>query len=674
MKVQDWKIPYAQPVIPEALLAAGYTPLLAAMLHVRGIDTAEQARAFLHGGEDQLHDPMLLKGMDRAVERLRRAIDTGESVAVFGDYDVDGITSTCVLADYLRSRGLEVRAYIPDRISEGYGLNPGAVRKLHAHGVTLIVSVDCGITAVEETELANSLGMDVIITDHHECGAETVPDAVAVVDPKQPACSYPNPGLAGVGVAFKLLCALEGGSADVLRRYSDLVAIGTVADVMPLSGENRVLVAEGLRRINTEARPGIRALLTESGADGRAVTAATIGFTLAPRINAAGRLGETAVAAKLLLTENDDEAARLARALCELNRRRQTLEQQIWDEASDRVGALDRTEPLVLESDEWHQGVIGIAASRLSEAYHLPTVMIRFDGERGKGSCRSFGGFNLYRALAACSNFLEGFGGHALAAGLTIRRENIAAFRRAFAEYYRNNPATEQPALDCDLRISDPSLLSMENVEALQLLEPCGADNPRPLLVMTAARLQSVTPIGGGKHLRLTLVKAGQAFDCVFFSCTLDALVASPGDWVDAVFCPQINSYRGRSSVQLLITDIRRSETPELCAAILRGEPTAAWDTADLCPARQEFVKVYKAMRGGVSGSISQLQRLLPPALHPATACICVRVLDELGLARYAYDGQTLTAAPVDGCEKTDLDQSALLAHLKQERRALGLD
>ena len=673
MKVQDWKIPYAQPVIPDALLKAGYTPLLAAMLHVRGIDTADEARAFLHGDAHQLHDPILLKGMDRAVERLGRAIETGESVAVFGDYDVDGITATCVLTDYLRSRGLQVRAYIPDRISEGYGLNPEAVRRLHAHGVTLIVSVDCGITATEETEVANALGMDVIITDHHECGMDRVPDAAAVVDPKQPECTYPNPGLAGVGVAFKLLCALEGDSAEMLRRYSDLVAIGTVADVMPLSGENRFLVAHGLNRINTAPRPGIRALLAESGADSRAVTATTIGFTLAPRINAAGRLGETAVAAKLLLTDNDADAERYARALCDLNRRRQSLEQQIWDDASERAGAYDLTEPLVLDSDDWHQGVIGIAASRLSEAYHLPTVMIRFDGERGKGSCRSFGGFNLYRALAACSNFLEGFGGHALAAGLTIRRENIAAFRRAFADYYRANPATEQPALDCDLRISDPSLLSMENVASLQDLEPCGASNPRPLLVMTAARLQSVTPIGGGRHLRLTLVKAGQVFDCVFFSCSLDALTVSPGDWVDAAFCPQINEYRGRTSVQLLITDIRRSETPELCAAILRGEQTAAWDTVDLCPARQEFVKVYKALRGGISGTIPELQRLLPPTLHPATGCICVRVLDELGLARYSYDGETLAAAPVDGCEKRDLEQSELLARLKQERRALGL-
>ena len=674
MKVQNWKIPYAQPEIPETLLAAGYAPLLAAMLHVRGIDTAKQAEAFLYGGDSQLHDPMLLKGMEKAVERLGRAIEAGESVAVFGDYDVDGITSTCVLTDYLRSRGLQVRAYIPDRISEGYGLNPDAVRKLHALGVTLIVSVDCGITAIEETALANSLGMDVIITDHHECGGGVVPDAAAVVDPKQPACTYPNPGLAGVGVAFKLLCALEGDHAEMLRRYADLVAIGTVADVMPLAGENRFLVAEGLRRINTCPRPGIQALLEESGGLGRAVTATTIGFTLAPRINAAGRLGETAVAAKLLLTDDPAAAAYYARTLCDLNRQRQALEQQIWDEASERAGVFDLTQPLVLDSDEWHQGVIGIAASRLSEAFHLPTVMIRFDGDRGKGSCRSFGGFNLYHALAACSDLLEGFGGHALAAGLTIRRENIAAFRKKFAAYYRENPACEQPALDCDLRISDPALLSMENVEALQLLEPCGTANPRPLLAMTAARLQSVTPIGGGKHLRLTLCKAGQYFDCVFFSCTLDALTVRPGEWVDAAFCPQINSFRGRSSVQLLITDLRRSDTPELCTAILNHEPVAAWDTADLCPSRQDFVKVYKALRAGVSGTVPVLSRVLPPTLHPATGCLCLRVLEELGLARYAFDGETLSAETMECCEKRDLESSALLAQLHRERHDLGLD
>ena len=674
MKVQDWKIPYALPEIPEALTAEGYAPLLAAMLHVRGIDTPAQAAAFLHGDEKQLHDPMLLHGMEKAVARLRRAIEAKEDIAVFGDYDVDGITSTCVLTDYLRGCGVHVRAYIPDRISEGYGLNPEAVRRLHTLGVTLIVSVDCGITAIEETELANSLGMDVIITDHHECGGHVVPNAVAVVDPKQPDCAYPNPGLAGVGVAFKLLCALSGDSGEILRRYSDLVAIGTVADVMPLAGENRFLVSEGLKRINTCPRPGIQALLEESGALGRAITATTIGFTLAPRINAAGRLGETEVAAKLLLTNDAAEAAYYARALCDLNRRRQALEQQIWDEASERAGVFDLTQPLVLDSDEWHQGVIGIAASRLSEAFHLPTVMIRFDGDRGKGSCRSFGGFNLYRALAACSDLLEGFGGHALAAGLTIRRENIAAFREAFARYYRENPATEQPALDCDLRIGDPNLLSMENVAALQLMEPCGTANPRPLLVMTAARLQSVTPIGGGKHLRLTLLKAGQMFDCVFFSCSLDALTVRPGDWVDAAFCPQINSFRGRNSVQLLITDLRRSETPRLCAAILNWEPVAAWDTVDLCPTRQDFVKVYKALRGGVSGTIPELARLLPPTLHPATGCICLRVLEELKLARYTFDGETLSALPIEGCAKTDLSNSALLLQLRRERRACGLD
>ena len=674
MSGQNWKIPYAQPYIPEALCAAGYAPLLAALLHVRGIDTPEQAKEFLYGDAALLHDPMLLHGMDRAVERLRRAIEAGESVAVFGDYDVDGITSTCVLTDYLRSRGLSVRAYIPDRISEGYGLNPDAVRRLSGQGVTLIVSVDCGITAIEETQLANELGMDVIITDHHECGGQTVPDAVAVVDPKQPDCTYPNPGLAGVGVAFKLLCALDGDCAEMLRRYADLVAIGTVADVMPLQGENRFLVAEGLRRINTCPRPGVQALLEESGASGRTVTATTVGFTLAPRINAAGRLGETAVAAKLLLTDDPAQAQQYARDLCDLNRRRQALEQQIWDEASERAELFDLNQPLVLDSDEWHQGVIGIAASRLSEAFHLPTVMIRFDGDRGKGSCRSFGGFNLYQALAACSDYLEGFGGHALAAGLTIRRENIAGFRRAFAKYYRENPAAEPPALDCDLRISDPGLLSMENVAALRLLEPCGTANPRPLLAMTAARLQSVTPIGGGKHLRLSLRKAGHVFDCVYFSCTLDALGVRPGDWVDAAFCPQINEFRSRTSVQLLISAIRRSETPELCAAILNRERIDAWDAVDLCPARQEFVKVYKALRGGLSGTIPALARALPPALHPATACICLRVLDELRLAHYSFDGELLTASPVDGCAKTDLSRSELLSRLYRERRERGID
>ena len=330
MKYRNWQIPYTAPQPPEALLRAGYSPLLAVLLALRGYADPGQARDFLSGGDQSVFDPMLLQDMDKAVARIRTAIERRENVAVFGDYDVDGITSTCVLTDYLRRQGVPVHPYIPDRIEEGYGLNMDAITSLQrTSDITLIITVDCGITAIDETNYALQRGIDMVITDHHECSGQAIPNAVAVVDPKRPGSQYPNSGLAGVGVAYKLLCALEGGSEQVLRKYGDLVAIGTVADVMPLTGENRYLVAQGLAQINARPRPGIRALLHECGAEGRPVTATTIGFTLAPRINAAGRLGKTAVAALLLLTQDDGEADRYAAGLCQLNRERQALEQQL---------------------------------------------------------------------------------------------------------------------------------------------------------------------------------------------------------------------------------------------------------------------------------------------------------------------------------------------------------
>ena len=561
MKYRNWKIPYTAPQPPEALLRAGYSPLLAVLLALRGYDDAGQARAFLSGGDQSVFDPMLLQDMDKAVARIRAAIERQEHVAVFGDYDVDGITSTCVLTDYLRRRGVPVHPYIPDRIEEGYGLNMDAITSLQrADDITLIITVDCGITAIDETNYALQRGIDMVITDHHECSGQAIPNAVAVVDPKRPGSQYPNGGLAGVGVAYKLLCALEGGSEQVLRDYGDLVAIGTVADVMPLTGENRYLVAQGLAQINTNPRPGIRALLHECGAEGRPVTATTIGFTLAPRINAAGRLGKTAIAALLLLTGDSADADRYAAGLCQLNRERQELEQQIWEEASAIACRYPPRAPLVLASDKWHQGVIGIAASRLSEEFHLPTIMICCDGERGKGSCRSFGGFNLYNALSACSEYLEGFGGHAMAAGVTVHRSRVDELRERLREYYLSHPDRTLPALEADLLVDSPELLTMACVESLDELEPCGNGNPRPLLYMEDVSLDSVQPIGGGKHLRLKLSKFGQTYDGVFFSQTAPALGARAGQRCDIVFVPQINEFHGRRSVQLVITDLRRSK------------------------------------------------------------------------------------------------------------------
>ena len=560
MKSKIWKIPYSKPVIPPELLAAGYTPLLAAVLDLRGITTVDEAARLIRGSESCLHDPMLMKGMPAAVERVHRAISSGETVAVYGDYDVDGITSTCVVTDYLRGKGLKCIPYIPDRNGEGYGVNNGALDTLHAQGVTLVITVDCGITAAAETEYAASLGMDMLITDHHECPSGALPAASAVVDCKQDGDEYPNKELAGVGVALKLVCACEGDSAAMLERYVDLVAIGTVADVMPLVDENRYLVHRGLARLASSPRPGIAAMLREASVDAKKLTATTIGFSIAPRLNAAGRLGQAMTAAKLLMTQDTDAANALAAELCELNRRRQSIETGIWEEANAILAGKTPDAPIVLASEGWHPGVIGIVASRLTDAYSVPAVMICLDGESGKGSCRSTGSFNLFEALSACSDCLEGFGGHAMAAGVTVRRGCVDELRSRLREYYLSHPDRTLPALEADLLVDSPELLTMACVESLDELEPCGNGNPRPLLYMENVSLDSVQPIGGGKHLRLKLAKFGQTYDGVFFSQTAPALGARAGQRCDIVFAPQINEFHGRRSVQLVITDLRRSK------------------------------------------------------------------------------------------------------------------
>ncbi len=670
MKQRAWKIPYEPPEVPTALVSAGYRPLLAAILASRGIEDVGEAEKFLHCGMEALHDPLQMRGMERAAERVRLAIRNREHVAVFGDYDVDGITSTCVLTDYLRSQGVECTPYIPDRINEGYGLNGDAVRALHEQGVKLIITVDCGITAIEEAKLALELGVDMVITDHHECSEQAVPDALAVVDPKQPECTYPNPGLAGVGVAFKLVCTLHGDVAAMLRQYGDLVAIGTVADVMPLTGENRFLVSYGLKLLNTKPRPGLRALLLECGALEKEITATTIGYVIAPRLNAAGRLGKTMVSAKLLMTRNPFEAERLALELCELNRERQALEQEIWDEASERAKGSAPGSPLVLSSDDWHQGVIGIAASRLSETFYMPTIMIRFYGDRGKGSCRSFGGFNLYNALAACSDLLEGFGGHALAAGLTIRRENIDRFRKALTDYYRENPVESLPDLQPDLRIADPRMLSLENVEALSALEPCGSGNPKPQLCMTGLHLVNLIPIGGGKHARLQIEHLGCRFDCIYFSCPVERLPVRRGDWIDLAFTPQINHFRGHDSVQLLVTDVRRSDMLPICRKVLSGELPSQWDAAVFCPRREDFVRVWRWLAAPVEFPAEELLRNVPAGMHPLQVCLCLMIMQEMRLASVLLDeDDTLRAMPVEGCAKVDLNQSVILRSLRTAQR-----
>ena len=669
MKYGKWIIPRGPQEAPRALLEAGCTPLLAAVLARRGIVSAEEAGAFLDAGPESLLPPELMLDMDRAAARVREAIERRETVAVYGDYDVDGITSACLLTSYLRGRGLNCLPYIPDRIGEGYGLNTAALDSIASRGATLLITVDCGITAAAEAEHAKGIGLDLIVTDHHECGAGKLPDALAVVDPKRAGCPYPNKGLAGVGVAFKLLCAVEGGAEALLAEYADLVAAGTVADVMPLTGENRYIVRRGLEQMELRPRPGVAALMEECGGGAKRMSATTVGFTLAPRINAAGRLGNAALAARLLLAPTLEAAAPLARELCRLNRERQELEHGIWEQAAAYLRERPPEGPIVLASEGWHQGVIGIAASRLAEEFRRPCVMICFDGGMGKGSCRSYGGFNLFDALSACSGCLEGFGGHALAAGLTIRRERLDDFRRELAEYYRRCPPPAEPALECDVRIDDPDWLSMDCAASLERLEPCGAGNPRPVVCMTGALLTRVTPIGGGSHLKLRLAKGGAEFDCVFFGCRAEQLGAEEGELVDAAFYPQINEFRGRRSVQLLISDLRRADMAGGCELLLDGELPLGWDSLELCPERCDFVRVWRWLERAGGEAAGELRRLAgwgPAAMRPDKALLCLIAMAQSGLVGLERDGGALRVRALHRGGKADLDASGVMVELRR--------
>jgi len=666
MKNKDWSINFTRPAAARALTEAGFTPLLSQVLALRGVENAAQAKKLLYGGRETLHDPMLMLGMDGARSRVLRAIEKRETVAVFGDYDVDGITSTCMLTDWLRGKGLTCYYYIPDRNEEGYGLNRGALDTLKARGVTLVITVDCGITAVEEAAYAREIGVDMVITDHHECRSDALPDAAALIDCKRDGDTYPNKNLAGVGVALKLVCACEGGSDLALARYADLVAIGTIADVMPLTDENRYLVRLGLEQIVRCPRPGIAAMLRESSIDPARLTASTIGFSLAPRLNAAGRLGRASIAAKLILSRDEATAVSLARELCELNRKRQSIENEIWKEANAQLQGITPDGPIVLASESWNQGVIGIAASRLAEQYSLPAIIVCLNGDVGKGSCRSYGGFNLFEALSACADELIGFGGHALAAGLNVRREKLDDFRKALRAYYIENKPEPKPEVQCDLLITDPALLSLDNVRSLDLLEPYGNANPKPVMCISGARLEAMSEVGGGKHTRLRIRMGSAHFECIFFSHSTADTGVRDGDLIDLAFTPQINEYRGNVSVQLVASAVRPHDPGALCDLILRGEPGFEWAAAGFCPERPDFVKIWRGMSRDyrVGESTAAVLRQCPQDMEPERFCLCLMAFREVGLLE-GPGGTIYAAAQRQITGKADLEATQLIRSLR---------
>lgn len=612
---------------------------LSMLLEIRGFEDEEEIRDLLSGG--RLSNPLLMKDMDKAVERIRRAIDQFEKIAVYGDYDADGVTATSILFTYLEAVGADVIYYIPQREGEGYGMNLHAVEILHEEGVSLIITVDNGIASVAEVARAKELGMDVVVTDHHRPQRE-IPEAYAVVDAYQADDHGPYKDLSGAGVALKLVMALEDGDAgSVLEEYADLAALGTVADVVPVLGENRTIVKAGLNILSRGGRAGVDALLEQSGMEGKAATATSLAFTVIPRINATGRMGAPERAVRLLTCDSQEEAQPLSAEICEDNERRREVEAEIAKEAMERIeseGSLLYSRVIVVDGKGWHHGVIGIVASRITERFGKPCVVISVDGNMAKGSGRSVEGFSLFQAVCACGDLMERYGGHPMAAGVTLKAENVPLFRERINQYAAQ-VCPEMPAqvlsIDCKL---NPAALSPEMPQSLEPLEPYGSGNPQPLFGLYNMELRQVVPVGGGNHLRLICAKKGVAVTCMKFGTTPEDFPFSPGDVLDLAVTLEAKEFRGEQKLTVSVRDIKLSgldmdqciHTYRLYEKLQREEPLSPQEGAELLPSRQDLAVLYRKLVSlkGQGFSAQSLARDLP-GFHLGKVLLGLDMLEE---------------------------------------------
>lgn len=508
-----------------------------------------------------LHDPFLLKDMKKAVDRINAALENKEKITIYGDFDADGVTGTAVLYMYLKSRGADVDFYIPDRMEEGYGIHRPALDRIKDRGTSLIITVDTGVTAVDNINAAKELGMDVIVTDHHE-PKEILPGCVAIIDPKQQECEYPFKELAGVGVVFKLIQAFEGINDELVQSYMPLVCLGTIADVVPLVGENRIFVKIGLDFFGKSQNAGIKALLSATNFQDKQVTSANVGFIIAPRINAAGRLGSAHKSVEMFLCDDCDKAREIAAQLSEENKNRQAMETEIYAQAISIIEkqGLGNDRVIVVENEGWHQGVIGIVSSKITERYYKPSILISVDNDGSKGSGRSIRGFNLFDALNACRGHLIKFGGHSMAAGLSIEKGNIAAFRKEINEYAKGNmkPVDFVPQIFIDAMLQ-PQDISFQTIDDVKCLEPFGMGNPTPIFMIAGARVNLITAVTEGRHLRMQISKGGVTLNAIGFAMGDLAGDYKIGDCVDLAGCLDVNVYKGERNLQLLLKAIRKS-------------------------------------------------------------------------------------------------------------------
>ncbi len=648
-------------------------PFTALILVSRGITEYEDVEEFFDS-DFSFCDPYLIADMERAVERIEKAITEKEKICVFGDYDADGVTATALMYSYLSSHGADVIYYIPDRISEGYGMNCDAITTLHQKGVKLIVTVDNGISAIKEIEYANSLGIDTVVTDHHHVG-KTLPSAVAVIDPHREDCNLHFKDWAGVGVAFKVVCALEKGDyIDVLNQYADIIAVGTIADVVELKDENRAIVKYGVAKINTNPCNGINALRQIAGVGEKKLNAVGVTYSLAPRINAAGRIESATTALKLLLSDDLISALQIGEQVDLCNRQRHEFESEIMESAIAHIESneqLKHSRVIVVCGEGWHQGVVGIVAARITEKYGKPSIVITFNGDEGTGSARSINGFSVYDAIKSCDDLLTHFGGHTLAAGLGIKRENVSEFYCRINAFANTQPDTVPTLLlDCKL---NPAYIDAALAESLETLEPFGAGNPQPVFGIFGVTLESIRPVGEGKHLRLTFNKGNTQFVAMKFSQTLADFQFCEGDVVDLAVRIDKNEYRGEIKASVQIRDMRFSGVDDetffksqlLYEKYKRGEVLTSHEARFLTPTREfllgvyGFLKQYKQWQYDVE---TLTIRAKCPIERYCTMKVSLDVLNEMGLIKYdnehiIFDG--------DG-KKADLLQSKILNELNK--------
>ena len=650
--------------------------LLAGILTARGITDPAEALTLLAGEED-LSDPFLLTDMQKACERIWQAIDNGETIVVFGDYDVDGVTATALLYQHLKGMGATVKCMLPSREGDGYGLSRNAIQSIHDKGYQLIVTVDNGISAVEEAEFAAELGIDLIITDHH-LPPETLPKAVAVVDPRRLDDTSPFKGLCGAGVAFKLCAALDGCPPEEMLDYcGDLAAVGTVADVMPLTGENRTLVKSGLRQLQNTDRPGLEALLEEVGLAGRPITAENISYAIAPRINAAGRMDSAVTALQLVLCEDPDRAEELAHKLNEINVKRQETELEIFKAAQVLLEQQpERLEDrvMLLWGRDWHPGVIGIVASRLVERTGRPVIVVTVD-EHGecKGSGRSVPGFNLHACIGSCADLLIRYGGHAMAAGLSVREENLPELRRRLNEWAaRECPVLHTVPLECDLPIH-LDRVTVDSVRRIDALAPFGAENPTPMFLLQSAVVDGVYPVSEGRHSRLRLRQGNASVYAVWFGMPPEQLPYTMGDVVDAAL--NLSVYESARGAQLSgrILDLhpaglgtKLAEQAALVAALRRGTPLTAEQKTLITPDRSHIITVYRELQAR-RWHAEDLQPLCAKLGEENTGktLVAVTALEQVGLIATVEKGgaKYLELVPAQG--KKNLADAPILKCLE---------